>query len=76
MVNHIFLHLFPLWRGKLYLIDGTTSQIITEFGPNLEERTTPASTFKIALSLMGYDKNILHDEHSLLGIFKKVMMIF
>lgn len=29
-----------------------------------EERVTPASTFKIAISLMGYDSGILNDEHA------------
>jgi beta-lactamase class D len=28
------------------------------------ERVTPASTFKIALSLMGYDSGVLRDEHT------------
>ncbi|MYN19417.1 class D beta-lactamase [Rugamonas sp. FT107W] len=29
-----------------------------------DERVTPASTFNIAVSLMGYDSGILHDAHS------------
>jgi beta-lactamase class D len=28
------------------------------------ERVTPASTFKIAISLMGYDSGVLRDEHA------------
>lgn len=30
---------------------------------NCDERFTPASTFKVALSLMGYDSGFLRDEH-------------
>jgi len=44
------------------LIDGTTDKIVTEFGPRTDERVSPCSTFKIVLSLMGYDAEILKDE--------------
>lgn len=46
------------------LIDGFTNEIIREFGSNIEERVTPASSFKIVLSLMGYDAGVLQDEHT------------
>jgi len=36
-----------------------------------EERVTPASTFKIAISLMGYDSGILNDEHAPVMPFKE-----
>lgn len=39
--------------GKLLKVDGLCNQ-----------RVTPASTFKIAISLMGYDAGILSDEHA------------
>lgn len=39
-----------------------TNEIMTEFGPNINERTSPCSTFKITLSLIGYDAGILKDE--------------
>jgi beta-lactamase class D/beta-lactamase regulating signal transducer with metallopeptidase domain len=29
-----------------------------------DQRVTPASTFKIAISLMGFDSGVLHDEHT------------
>lgn len=44
------------------LIESHTNKVIKEFGPNLHERVTPASTFKIALSLIGFDAEILKDE--------------
>jgi len=44
------------------LIDGNTSRVIKEFGPNINRRVTPASTFKITLSLIGFDAGILEDE--------------
>lgn len=44
------------------LVDGLTNEIIEQFGCDIEERVTPASTFKIVLSLMGYDAGVLHDE--------------
>lgn len=46
------------------LIDASTSEIIKEFGSGIEERVTPASSFKIVLSLMGYDAGILKDEQT------------
>jgi beta-lactamase class D len=46
------------------LIDGSTSQIIREFGPSIEERVTPACSFNIALSLMGYDAGVLQNEQT------------
>lgn len=44
------------------LIDGNTNRVIQEFGPNLHRRVTPASTFKITLSLLGFDAGILEDD--------------
>lgn len=38
---------------------------------NCNERVTPASTFKIALSLMGYDAAFLKDEHAPLIPFRQ-----
>ncbi len=53
------------------LIDGSTSKIIKKFGSNIEERVTPASSFKIALSLMGYDAEILQDEQTPIWDFQE-----
>jgi len=44
------------------LIDGNTNEVIREFGSSIYERVTPACSFNIALSLMGYDTGVLKDE--------------
>ncbi len=44
------------------LINGTTKEVLTEFGPHINEQISPCSTFKMTLSLMGYDAEILQDE--------------
>jgi beta-lactamase class D len=44
------------------LSDATTGKLLHQDG-NCAERVTPASTFKIALALMGYDSGYLTDEH-------------
>jgi beta-lactamase class D len=45
------------------LADGKTSHILLQQG-DCTDRVTAASTFKIAISLMGYDFGFLKDEHS------------
>jgi len=45
------------------LADANTGQTLVKQG-NCDERFTPASTFKIAISLMGYDSGFLKDEHA------------
>lgn len=44
------------------LADAVSGRVLRREGP-CEARVTPASTFKIALSLMGYDSGYLTDEH-------------
>jgi beta-lactamase class D len=44
------------------LINGETNEIVLELGPHIDERISPCSSFKITLSLMGYDAGILKDE--------------
>jgi beta-lactamase class D len=44
------------------LLDAASGQSILREG-RCGERVTPASTFKIAISLMGYDSGVLVDEH-------------
>lgn len=44
------------------LINGLTDEIILETGPHINERVTPACSFNIVLSLMGYDVGVLKDE--------------
>ncbi|MCE2982999.1 MAG: hypothetical protein LW832_05480 [Parachlamydia sp.] len=44
------------------LIDGKTDEVITKLGSNINKQMSPCSTFKIPLSLMGYDAGVLKDE--------------
>ena len=45
------------------ILDAGTGRFLVERG-DCQTRVTPASTFKIAISLMGYDARILKDEHA------------
>lgn len=54
------------------LINGVSNEKILELGPHIHERVSPCcSTFKIALSLMGYDKEILKDEKTPTWLFQE-----
>lgn len=44
------------------IADASTGRIMMQRG-DCQTRVTPASTFKIAISLMGYDTHFLKDEH-------------
>lgn len=44
------------------LIDGMTNQVITEYGQNVDQPISPCSTFKVPLSLIGYDAGLLIDQ--------------
>jgi len=52
------------------LADASTGRILVERG-DCTTRVTPASTFKIAISLMGYDSGFLKDEHTPLLPFRE-----
>lgn len=45
------------------LADAATGQVLVQEG-RCDQRTSPASTFKIPIALMGFDAGVLHDEHS------------
>jgi beta-lactamase class D len=45
------------------LTDAATGKILKRSGNGCEQRFTPASTFKVPLSLIGYDTGFLTDEH-------------
>lgn len=45
------------------LADARTGEVLFQQG-DCSSRVTPASTFKIAISLMGFDSGFLKDEHS------------
>ncbi len=46
------------------IVEADTGRILKQEGLGCAARVTPASTFKIALSLMGFDAGFLKDEHS------------
>ncbi len=52
------------------IADAKTGEVVLKEG-NCSDRFTPASTFKIALSVMGYDCGFLKDTHSPTLPFKK-----
>lgn len=63
------LLIFPCMYGfsgeeNFLLINCETNQIVFELGLHINERISPCSTFKITLSLMGYDAGILKDENT------------
>ncbi len=45
-------------------LDGTTDKVLFEHGQRCNQRYSPCSTFKIALSLIGFDLGILQDEQN------------
>jgi beta-lactamase class D len=45
------------------IADTSSGRVLKQQGDACEQRLTPASTFKIAISLMGYDSGYLVDEH-------------
>jgi len=46
------------------LIDGVKEKTVLELGLNINKQISPCSTFKMTLSLMGYDAGILKDENN------------
>lgn len=55
----------PLYAEENFiLMNGSTKEIIREFGSSIHVQVTPACSFNIALSLMGYDAGVLKDEHT------------
>lgn len=51
------------------LAEGTTDKVLEQDGA-CDVRSAPMSTFKLAISLMGYDAGILEDEHAPVLPFK------
>ena len=43
-------------------VDIVHNEVMIAKGPSLDHRVTPCSTFKIALSLMGYEEGFLQNE--------------
>jgi beta-lactamase class D len=46
------------------LVDAATGDALVKQGDGCDVRNSPASTFKVALSVMGYDAGILRDAHA------------
>ena len=53
------------------LVNGRTNKIMVELGAHTNERITPCSTFKIPLSLIGYDTKILENKNNPIWDFKE-----
>lgn len=66
-----FFHSTLLGEENFLLIDANTCQTILEMGANVDQRTTPCSTFKIVLSLMGFDTRILKNQEEPVWDFQK-----
>jgi beta-lactamase class D len=49
---------------NFFLIDGLTEEVIIQRGPHIDTRFSPCSSFKMPLSVMGYDVGILIDEET------------
>lgn len=49
---------------NFFLTNGATEETVLELGPNINKRFSPCSTFKMTLSLMGYDAGILKDDNN------------
>jgi beta-lactamase class D len=68
----LFFHTHDLSAEENFLlVGGDTNQIVVELGPHINERVTPACSFNIALSLMGYDAGILKDEKTPIWDFQE-----
>lgn len=49
---------------RFLLVEGESGATLFQLGSQIEEGMSPCSTFKIPLSLMGYDAGILKDENT------------
>jgi beta-lactamase class D OXA-29 len=56
-----FFNSLAIAETKCFVVEDT-GQIIKQEGSDCQTRYAPESTFKIALSLMGFDTGILQDE--------------
>ena len=61
-----FLCVFSLLTAeeRFLLVDGRSGETVFQLGSQFDERMSPCSTFKIPLSLMGYDAGVLKDEQT------------
>ena len=74
-MNRFSSLLLLLFSSQLFSSDESfillTDEKIVELGPNIDKPMTPCSTFKIALSLIGFDSKILQDESSPTWLFQE-----
>lgn len=63
-------------KENFLLMDSSSKAVLLEIGPHLEERITPCSTFKIPLSLIGFDAGILVDADHPTWYFKEGYDVF
>jgi beta-lactamase class D len=56
----------PAWAAPVCTVvtEASDGKQILRQGPQCDTRTAPQSTFKIALSLIGYDRGVLQDERA------------
>ena len=59
----LFAHVCLRAETSFVALNAETNEIIAASGPDIDTRYSPCSTFKIALSLAGYDLGILKNEH-------------
>lgn len=64
LANNVFaVDIAPIFNGKegcFILYNTTEKKVVTEYNPtHCKERASPDSTFKIALSLMAFDQNLI-----------------
>ena len=59
----LFAHVCLRAETSFIALNAETNEIIAASGPDIDVRYSPCSTFKIALSLAGYDLEILKNAH-------------
>lgn len=70
-VCFLLMFSWAIAEERFLLIDGVSGTPVFQLGSSFEESFSPCSTFKIPLSLMGYDAKILIDEHTPIWDFQE-----
>lgn len=65
-----FIFLATISAEESFILLDKSGSVLKKMGAHLEERITPCSTFKIALSLMGFDSGILKNEKEPVWLFQ------
>lgn len=61
-ITTIFFNKLHGLEENFIVMDASTQKTISEQGPGIDERVSPCSSFKITLSLIGFDYGVLQDE--------------